>query len=1009
MFHQSSKQILLGTFVALLLITMPVYAVKSFKVSTYGAGHQIWFEVEDFDERDPDDDSSFALSDEPGAFGRSISSVSGSDGASMISYTFDISKAGGKGGTWYFWGRVINPSNQSDFMLVESHPGDASFFPITLPVTGLISPGQRMFEENAGSPGNWAWSGDNHNEAHTKTLQDGENTMYILARQSGAIWDVFMWTDDPDYVPTDEDYINAVIFVPNKATNPSPADGAIDVPRDVTLSWTPGDYADKHDVYFGTNFNDVNDASRTNPLGVLVSQNQVPNSYSPAEILQWQQTYYWRIDEVNAPPDFTIFKGAVWSFTTEPFAYPIASTSIAATASSQFNTDTGPEKTIDGSGLDADDLHSTEEAALWISSMTGPQPSWIQYEFDRVYKLHEMQVWNYNASIELILGFGIKDATIEHSVDGVTWTTLATVEFARAPGAPGYAANTTVDFTGVVAKYVKITANSNWGGVLPQYGLSEVRFLYVPVVAREPDPASGATDMAVDNVTLSWRAGRQAASHNVYLSSDEQAVIDETVSAASIPAGSSYANYNTGPLDLGQAYYWKVNEVNEAETPTTWQGDVWNFSTQEYLVVDDFEDYNDFEPDRIFDTWIDGWNVPTNGSQVGSDVPPFAEQAIVHDGKQSMPLHYDNSTASYSEATVNVANLPVGQDWTKHGIKTLSLWFYGDPSNAPEQMYVKLNGSKVAYDGDAANITRVGWQPWNIELSAFGGLGVNLSNITELGIGFERSGAVGGSGVVYFDDVRLYPYERQFITPAEPNAAGLMAHWKLDEGSGTIAADSSGNGLDGTLVGVPLWVAGNIGGALEFDGVDDHVDCGNSPILDFGTGDWTVSAWIKVTTTPSGDVTIFGKGGDHTSAILPGVRYQLMLDSDNDIHPVVDDDSTKYDPRGDIPVIDGQWHHIVMMRRDGTKFRVYVDGVEDMGVTNHGESTLPANYDLSGTSKFNAYIGAITNAEVSTPDTVVLEKLFLGMIDDVRVYDYALSDAEIAWLAGRTKPFDKPF
>jgi len=230
-------------------------------------------------------------------------------------------------------------------------------------------------------------------------------------------------------------------------------------------------------------------------------------------------------------------------------------------------------------------------------------------------------------------------------------------------------------------------------------------------------------------------------------------VIDETISPVIIPADRSYANYATGELVLGQSYYWKVNEVNEAETPTTWQGEVWNFSTQEYLVVEDFEDYNDFEPDRIFDTWIDGWGVPANGSQVGSDVPPFAEQTIVHSGQQSMPLHYDNTTANYSEAKANIADLAIGRDWTKYGIQTLVLYFHGDPSNSAEQMYVKLNGSKVAYDGAATNLALMSWQLWNIDLASFG---VNLSNVTELSIGLERSGVVGGSGVVYLDDIRLY-------------------------------------------------------------------------------------------------------------------------------------------------------------------------------------------------------------------------------------------------------------
>jgi len=463
------------------------------------------------------------------------------------------------------------------------------------------------------------------------------------------------------------------------ASHPNPADMATDVPRDVILSWTPGEFASPvngHKVYLSENFSDVNDR-----VGGIT---QDANSYAPPQRLNLETTYYWCVDEVNAPPDFTIFEGDVWSFTVEPFAYTIAGTSITVTASSQFNEKQGPEKTINGSGLDDNDLHSTEDEDTWLSSMTGPQPTWIQYEFDRVYKLHQMWVWNYNTPVEPAIGFGIKDATIEYSTDGANWATLGTThEFARAPGTDGYAYNTTVDLSGVPAKYVKITANSNWGGLLPQYGLSEVRFLHISVVAREPDPASGATDVPVAtigqaiDVTLSFRAGREAASHNVYLSIDEQAVIDETISAVSVPVGRSYTSYNAGSLELDQTYYWKVNEVNEAETPTTWQGDVWNFSTQKYLVVDDFEDYNDFEPDRVFDTWIDGWGVPENGSQVGYDMPPFVEETIVYGGDQSMPFSYDNTGGvAYSEAESTFA---IPQDWTVRGVKALTLWFRGNP------------------------------------------------------------------------------------------------------------------------------------------------------------------------------------------------------------------------------------------------------------------------------------------------------------------------------------------
>ncbi|MFQ6036257.1 MAG: discoidin domain-containing protein, partial [Sedimentisphaerales bacterium] len=316
----------------------------------------------------------------------------------------------------------------------------------------------------------------------------------------------------------------------------------------------------------------------------------------------------------------------------------------------------------------------------WLSSMTGAQPTWIQYEFDRVYKLHQMWVWNHNTSIEPILGFGVKDVTIEYSSDGANWATLDTThEFARAPGMPGYAHNTTVDMAGVPAKYVKLTANSNWGGVLPQYGLSEVRFFYIPVLAREPDPASGATDVPVAtigqtiDVFLSFIAGREAASHNVYFSTDQQAVIDGTAPVTTV----SQASYGPLSLDLDKTYYWRVDEVNEAETPTTWQGNVWNFSTQKSLVVDDFEDYNDFEPDRIFDTWIDGWGVATNGSQVGYAEPSFVEKKIVHGGAQSMPFFYDNTGGvAYSEAERTWA---VPQDWNWKGVTALVLWFRGNP------------------------------------------------------------------------------------------------------------------------------------------------------------------------------------------------------------------------------------------------------------------------------------------------------------------------------------------
>ena len=97
MFHQSSRQILLGTFVALLFMTMPVYAVKNFKTSNFGNARQIWFEAEDYDERNPDTEAYYPVVDAAGAFGKAITRTNTAGG--MIRWTFDISAAGGKGGT----------------------------------------------------------------------------------------------------------------------------------------------------------------------------------------------------------------------------------------------------------------------------------------------------------------------------------------------------------------------------------------------------------------------------------------------------------------------------------------------------------------------------------------------------------------------------------------------------------------------------------------------------------------------------------------------------------------------------------------------------------------------------------------------------------------------------------------------------------------------------------------------------------------------------------------------
>jgi regulation of enolase protein 1 (concanavalin A-like superfamily) len=470
---------------------------------------------------------------------------------------------------------------------------------------------------------------------------------------------------------------------PVNAASPSPADKEQDVSRDVVLGWKPGPFAAVHDVYFGTSRDDVRDADGAKPLGVLASQGQAANTFDPAGSLELGQTYYWRVDEVNAAPSATVFKGSVWSFTVEPVSYPIAK--VTATASSS-NDGMGPEKTVDGSGLNAGDQHSTEPTQMWLSANGAAQPAWIHYEFDGVYKIDRMLVWNSNQVLESILGFGAKRVTVEYATEPGAWTKLGDFEFARASGAATYTAGITVDFHGAVAKYVRLTIHSNWSGMLAQYGLSEVRFLYVPVLPRMPIPAVAQTGVEVDAV-LSWRAGREAASHQVYFSTNQQAVLDGTAPVQTVGG----SNFDPGALDLGTTYYWKVAEVNNAETPTSWQGGLWSFTTKEYLVADDFESYDD-DANRIYDTWIDGLTDGSSGSTVGYLAAPFAERTVIHGGKQSMPFEYNNVNAPfYSEANREFSST---QDWSVNGADSLSLWVRGFPAAYVENAgVVTMSGS----------------------------------------------------------------------------------------------------------------------------------------------------------------------------------------------------------------------------------------------------------------------------------------------------------------------------
>ena len=116
-----------------------------------------------------------------------------------------------------------------------------------------------------------------------------------------------------------------------------------------------------------------------------------------------------------------------------------------------------------------------------------------------------------------------------------------------------------------------------------------------------------------------------------------------------------------------------------------------------------------------------------------------------------MPMAYDNAVGK-SEATLTLTS---NRDWTVNGVDTLTIWYRGDAANAAETMYVMLNGSAGVDNDNPDAAQAASWTEWNTPLQAFADQGVNLTNVTSITLGL-RSGT-GGTGLMFFDDIRLYP------------------------------------------------------------------------------------------------------------------------------------------------------------------------------------------------------------------------------------------------------------
>jgi hypothetical protein len=520
---------------------------------------------------------------------------------------------------------------------------------------------------------------------------------------------------------------------------------------------------------------------------------------------------------------------------------------------------------------------------------------------------------------------------------------------------------------------------------------------YVNELALNPYPKDKKEEVPRD-IVLGWRPGGLVVTHNVYFGTDPNDVNDATMDdprGVLVGPSQTEATYQSADLlDYGVTYYWRVDEVNDLEPNSPWKGGLWSFTTVNFLVVEDFEDYNDFPPNEIFNTWVDGWDDPTNGSTSGYPNPDFVggghylEDDIVHGGQFSLPLYYDNGAGlSWATRTLTAAD----KDWTRDDVITLTIFYQGDAQNEVVPMYVALDDYAVVTHPEPRAVMIGDWLRWDILLQDFADMGVNLTNVNSITLGFgdPANPTAGGEGRVFFDDIRLYRSQPEEYVPrpdsVNPGTANLVAYYDFEND----VQDNSGKGRHGTAFNNLGYTTGatGFGLAVQFNGVSHYISLPIGSLI-ASLDNITVACWADFSNEGGSWQRLWDFGVTPEADSDPNI-YMFITPRSGGTGPMqfgitTGGNNTQSNLYASEALPPG-WHHVAASIDSSTMtVRLYQNGE----LVAEGETSfLPS--DLGATNQ--NYIGRSQWEG---------DAYYNGAIDEFRIYNRVLTEAELLFLMG---------